>query len=125
MKDVEIIGVDADGLSHSIGAGIFGYDTPDGSLGRSAFLPPQVFANRARQGVFWQPYSQQAYEAAEPEMQWALEKRPGISLFPGSYGRGTVLVGPAMGSVEVVAAVGGLAIVGLLGMWLLSALAKE
>lgn len=96
--DVEkIITTDQDGLLHSVGEGIFGYGTPDGSLGRSAFVPPQVFANRMRQGVFWTPYSYQSNEVAEPELRWALEKRPGLPRFPGSYGRGMVLVGPAMG----------------------------
>ena len=95
--DVEIIGVDKDGLAHDVGEGIFGYGAPDGSLGRSAFTAPPVYANRRRQGVFWNPYSVKSYEAAEPEMRWALEQRPGLPRFPGSSAQGLVLVGPAMG----------------------------
>ncbi len=95
--DVEIIGVDSDGLTRDIGEGIFGYGSPDGSLGRGAFMAPKSYANRLRQGVFWNPYSVKSYEAAEPEMQWALEQRPGLPRFPGSSAQGLVLIGPAMG----------------------------
>lgn len=96
--DVETIGVDSDGLTYDMGEGIFGYGTPDGSLGQGPFQAPKVFANRVRQGVFWNPYSYKAYEAAQPEQQWALMKRPGYPRFPGSSGHGTILIGPAMGA---------------------------
>lgn len=95
---MHVIGTNVDGLSSIVGEGIFGYGLPDGSLGHSAHVAPAAFGPWTRQGVFWKPYSYTGYEAAEPELQWALEKRPGLPLFPGSYGRGLVLVGPAMGS---------------------------
>jgi len=110
--DIEVIGVDADGLVKDVGEGIFGYGTPDGSLGRSAFTPPKVFANRRRQGIFFTPYSYKGYEAAEPEMRWALERRPGLPLFPGSSARGLVLIGPAMGEAPT----NGLGTLGLLAV---------
>lgn len=101
--DVEVIGVDKDGLAHDVGAGIFGYNEKNsyGSLGRSAFVAPKVYANRLRQGIFWEPYAYKSYEAEEPEMKWALERRPGLPLFPGSSARGLVMVGPAMGSTAL------------------------
>lgn len=95
---MNVIGTNPNGLTNAVGEGIFGYGTPDGSLGRSAFIPPATFGNRRRQGVFWTPYSYMGYEARQPELQWALMNRPGVPLYPGSYGRGLVLVGPAMGN---------------------------
>lgn len=119
---MNVIGVDPDGLSHSVGEGIFGYGTTDGSLGHGAFMAPKIFANRVRQGVFWTPYSYQAYEAAEPELRWALEKRPGLPRFPGSSAQGTVLIGPSMGTAEAgsIAGMLGIAVVGvlLLSWWM-------
>ena len=111
--DIEVIGVDKDGLVKDVGEGIFGYGTPNGSLGRSAFVAPKIFANRKRQGVFWTPYSYKGYEASEPESRWALEKRPGLPLFPGSSGRGLVLIGPAMGQTTTNGGVGPLGLLAL------------
>jgi hypothetical protein len=118
---MKVIGVDPDGLSHAVGEGIFGYGAPDGSLGVNPFQAPKVFANRVRQGIFWQPYSYQAYEAAEPEMAWAIEKRPGLPRFPGSAAQGKVLIGPSMGGVGSVSGMFLIAVVGVLAFsWWMS-----
>jgi hypothetical protein len=109
----KVIGTDPDGLSHAVGEGIFGYGTPNGSLGHSAFLAPKVFGGRVRQGVFWTPYSYQGYEVEQPEQQWAVLNRPGVPPFPGSSARGPVLIGPAMGAMSTGAGIA--LIVGVVG----------
>jgi len=95
----KLIGLDAPRMPRDVGEGIFGFGAPDGSLGRSAFVAPESFAGNRKQGVFWKPYSYKWYEVEEPELRWALEKRPGLPLYPGSSARGMVLVGPAMGGL--------------------------
>jgi hypothetical protein len=119
---MKVIGTNVDGLSSVVGEGIFGYGTPDGSLGHGAHTAPMSFGPWQRQGIFFKPFSYTGYEAMEPELQWALEKRPGLPRFPGSSAQGLVLVGPSMGSFitdhPTLSLVGAVLMAGALGYYL-------
>jgi hypothetical protein len=78
-------------LPKVIGAGIFG-------------LPGQnegVFSSDAKpiaaSGIFFNPYAVTNIGIEQPSTSWTLLRRPGQPLYPGSSGRGVVLIGPSMG----------------------------
>jgi hypothetical protein len=48
-------------------------------------------------GIFFNPYAVTNIAYQQPSSKWVLERRPGQPLYPGSSGRGIVLIGPSMG----------------------------
>jgi hypothetical protein len=76
-----------------VGDGIFGYPgSKDGIFSMGKPLN--------RSGVFFNPYATSNLELEQPDTEWVLERRPGQPLYPGAVGRGLVLIGPSMGSLD-------------------------
>jgi hypothetical protein len=78
-------------LPRIIGAGIFGYPGAEAGI-FSDGRPLQ------ESGIFFNPYATSNLSLQRPDNAWALRRRPGQPLYPGSSARGIVLVGPTMGS---------------------------
>lgn len=81
-------------LPFVVGDGIFGLpNQTDGIFSENAepFYPS---------GIFFNPYAMTNIGLEEGNDDWVLERRPGQPLYPGSTGRGIVLVGPSMGQDE-------------------------
>jgi hypothetical protein len=83
-------------LPKDVNSGIFGFDNQANGLFSGGSFRPSTTPD----GIFFNPNARTWYEKAEPELGWALERRPGRPLYPGSSAQGLVLVGPSMGTVE-------------------------
>jgi hypothetical protein len=74
-----------------IGTGIFGLPGQDDGIFSMKADPI------AAAGIFFNPYAVTNIAYQQPSSKWVLERRPGQPLYPGSSGRGIVLIGPSMG----------------------------
>lgn len=74
-----------------IGSGVFGL--PGQEQGIFSMKADPI----AAAGIFFNPYAVTNISYQQPSSKWVLERRPGQPLYPGSSGRGIVLIGPSMG----------------------------
>lgn len=74
-----------------IGTGVFGLPGQDDGIFSEKADPI------AAAGIFFNPYAVTDIAYQQPSSKWTLLRRPGQPLYPGSSGRGIVLIGPSMG----------------------------